>query len=298
MNILLFGGNGQLGWELQRSLAPLGCLTAPGRASSGHCGDLGDRDGLRRTVRALRPQLIVNAAAYTDVDGAERAPELARSLNALAPGALAQEAAQLGALFVHYSSDYVFDGSGGERPWQESDRPAPLNAYGRSKAEGDALVQQSGARHLILRTSWVYAARGANFVKTMLRLGQERERLSVVADQWGAPTGAELLADASAHAIRQLLARPQDCGLYHLSACGATNWHGYASHVFDIARQHPAMGARLRVRELLPVPASAWPGAAPRPHNSRLCTRKLQTTFGLQLPDWQTGVARMLAEIL
>jgi dTDP-4-dehydrorhamnose reductase len=230
------------------------------------------------------------------VDKAESEPELARTLNATAPGVLAEEAARLGAWLVHYSTDYVFDGSG-SRPWVETDTPAPLSVYGRTKLEGEQLIQQSGAQHLILRTSWVYAARGGNFAKTMLRLAQERERLTVIDDQWGAPTGADLLADVTAHAIRQLQARPQDAGLYHLVAGGETNWHSYAKYVLAQAQQaQPAI--QLKASEVAPVPTSAFPTPAVRPHNSRLNTHKLQATFGLTLPHWQQGVARMLQEVL
>ena len=296
MNILLLGKNGQVGWELQRSLALLGQVTALDFDSSEHCGDFSQPDKVADTVRALRPQVIVNAAAHTAVDKAESEPELARLLNATTPGVLAQEAAKTGALLVHYSTDYVFDGSG-SRPWTESDAPAPLSAYGRTKWEGEQLIEQSGAQHLILRTSWVYAARGGNFAKTMLRLAQERERLTVIDDQWGAPTGADLLADVTAHAIRHLQARPQDAGLYHVAAGGETNWNLYAKHVLAQAQQaQPAI--KIKAIEVAPVPTSDFPTAAVRPYNSRLDTRKLQTTFGLSLPPWQQGVARMVAEIL
>ena len=296
MNILLLGKNGQVGWELQRSLALLGQVTALDFDSSEHCGDFSQPDKVADTVRALRPQVIVNAAAHTGVDKAESEPDLAQLLNATTPGVLAQEAAKTGALLVHYSTDYVFDGSG-SRPWTESDAPAPLSVYGRTKWEGEQLIEQSGAQHLILRTSWVYAARGGNFAKTMLRLAQERERLTVIDDQWGAPTGADLLADVTAHAIRHLQARPQDAGLYHVAAAGETNWNLYAKHVLAQAQQAlPAI--KIKATEVAPVPTSDFPTPAVRPHNSRLDTRKLQTTFGLTLPPWQQGVARMVAEIL
>jgi dTDP-4-dehydrorhamnose reductase len=296
MNILLFGKGGQVGWELQRSLSVLGNVTALDFNSQEHCGDFSNPAGLADTVRALRPDVIVNAAAHTAVDKAESEPELARTLNATAPGVLAEEAARLGAWLVHYSTDYVFDGSG-SRPWVETDTPAPLSVYGRTKWEGEQRIQQSGAQHLILRTSWVYAARGGNFAKTMLRLAQERERLTVIDDQWGAPTGADLLADVTAHAIRQLQARPQDAGLYHLVAGGETNWHSYAKYVLAQAQQaQPAI--QLKASEVAPVPTSAFPTPAVRPHNSRLNTHKLQATFGLTLPHWQQGVARMLQEVL
>jgi dTDP-4-dehydrorhamnose reductase len=294
--ILLLGKNGQVGWELQRSLAPLGELIALDRHSTDFCGDLSNLPGLAATVQALRPDVIVNAAAHTGVDKAESEPELARTLNALAPGVLAQEAHKLGALLVHYSTDYVFDGSGSQ-PWVEADAPAPLSVYGRTKLEGEQLIQQSGAQHLILRTSWVFAARGGNFAKTMLRLAQERERLTVIDDQWGAPTGADLLADVTAHAIRHLAERPQDGGLYHCVAAGETNWHSYAQEVLALAAQlQPAL--RFKATDVAPVPTSAFPTPAQRPHNSRLNTAHLRQTFGLTLPDWQHGVRRMLAETL
>ena len=296
MKILLLGKNGQVGWELQRSLAPLGEVTALDRHSQDLCGDLSNLQGLAATVQAVRPDLIVNAAAHTAVDKAESEPELARIVNALAPGVLAQEANQLGAWLVHYSTDYVFDGSG-SRPWLETDTPAPLSVYGQTKLEGERLIAEHCKRHLILRTSWVYAARGGNFAKTMLRLAQERERLTVIDDQWGAPTGAELLADVTAHAIRQLMQRPQDAGLYHLAASGETTWNGYAKHVLAQAeRAQPAI--KIIAKEVAAVPTSAFPTPAKRPHNSRLDTASLQTTFGLSLPVWQQGVDRMLAEIL
>lgn len=296
MKILLFGKNGQVGWELQRSLSPLGELIALDRHSPDLCGDLTQLQGITSTVQRVRPDVIVNAAAYTAVDKAESEPELARTLNALAPGVLAQEAARLGAWLVHYSTDYVFDGSG-SRPWSETDTPAPLSVYGRTKLEGEQAIQVACAKHLIFRTSWVYAARGGNFAKTMLRLAQERERLTVIDDQWGAPTGAELIADVTAHAIRHVQLRPQDAGLYHLVAGGETTWNGYAKHV--IAKAEQGRGAiKIVADEVAIVPTSAFPTPAKRPHNSRLNTAKLQATFGLSLPHWQQGVDRMLAEIL
>ncbi|ACM32034.1 MULTISPECIES: dTDP-4-dehydrorhamnose reductase [Diaphorobacter] len=296
MNILLLGKSGQVGWELQRSLAVLGRVTALDHDSTEHCGDFANPEGVRETVRALRPDVIVNAAAHTAVDKAESEPEIARLLNATTPGVLAEEAARLGTWLVHYSTDYVFDGSG-TRPWVETDAPAPLSVYGATKLEGEQRIQQTGCRHLILRTSWVYAARGGNFAKTMLRLGSERERLTVIDDQWGAPTGADLLADVTAHAVRHLQSRPGDGGLYHCVASGETNWHSYAKYVLEHARQaQPAI--ELKATEVAPVPTSAFPTPARRPHNSRLDTTRLQTTFGLVLPPWQQGVARMLTEIL
>ena len=296
MKILLFGKGGQVGWELQRSLSVLGSVTALDFDSTEHCGDFANPAGVAETVRALRPDVIVNAAAHTAVDKAEGEADFARTLNATTPGAIAQEAAKLGAWLVHYSTDYVFDGSGSS-PWMETDTPAPLSVYGRTKLEGEQLIAQSSAKHLILRTSWVYAARGGNFAKTMLRLAQERERLTVIDDQWGAPTGADLLADVTAHALRHLQQRPQDAGLYHCVDGGETNWNQYAKYVLAHAKQaQPAI--EIKAKEVAPVPTSAFPTPAVRPHNSRLSTHKLQSTFGLQMPHWQKGVARMLTEIL
>ncbi|MDD5299540.1 MAG: dTDP-4-dehydrorhamnose reductase [Gallionella sp.] len=294
MKILLFGKNGQVGWELQRSLAPLGELVALERGSRELCGDLTDLDGLARTIRAVSPDVIVNAAAHTAVDKAESEAELARAINALAPGVLAREAKRSNAWLIHYSTDYVFDGSG-DQPWRETDATAPLNVYGSTKLEGEQLIRQAGCRHLIFRTSWVYGTRGGNFAKTMLRLVQERDSLSVVDDQIGAPTGADLLADVTAHAIRA--ARPELSGLYHLAAAGETSWHGYASFVIDFARR-TSMPLKVAPDAIQPVPTSAFPTVAKRPLNSRLDTAKLQSTFGLTLPVWQNGVTRMLSEIL
>ncbi|WP_010462606.1 dTDP-4-dehydrorhamnose reductase [Acidovorax radicis] len=296
MNILLFGKGGQVGWELQRSLSVLGTVTALDFDTTEHCGDFSNPAGVAETVRALRPDVIVNASAHTAVDKAESESDFARTLNATTPGAIAQEAAKLGAWLVHYSTDYVFDGSG-NRPWVETDAPAPLSVYGRTKLEGEQLIVQSGVKHLILRTSWVYAARGGNFAKTMLRLAQERERLTVIDDQWGAPTGADLLADVTAHALRHLQQRPQDAGLYHCVAGGETNWNEYAKYVLAQA-QKAQHAIEIKAKEVAPVPTSAFPTPAVRPQNSRLNTHKLQSTFGLQMPHWQTGVARMLTEIL
>ena len=310
MNILLLGKNGQVGWELQRSLAPLGTVIALDRAggisSTGQPlrGDLTDLDGLAATVRHLRPDVIVNAAAHTAVDKAESEPELARALNALAPGVLAQEAAALGAWLVHYSTDYVFNGSG-TQPWHEDDATGPLSVYGQTKLEGEQRIQASGCKHLIFRTSWVYAARGGNFAKTMLKLAKERERLTVINDQFGAPTGADLIADVTAHAIRQAAGQwasvgespvPDLTGIYHLVASGETTWFDYANHVLALGVDGK-FASNLVVKEVAPVPSSAFATAAKRPHNSRLNTGKLQSAFELVLPAWQHGVNRMLAEI-
>ena len=295
MKILLLGKNGQVGWELQRSLSVLGEVIALDRHST-PCGDLSQPERVAQTVRELRPDVVVNAAAHTAVDKAESEAELARTLNAAAPAALAQAALETSAWLVHYSTDYVFDG-GGNTPWQEGDATGPLGVYGQTKLEGEQAIAASGCKHLIFRTSWVYAARGGNFAKTMLRLAQERERLTVINDQHGAPTGADLIADITAHAIRSAQHKPELAGLYHLVAGGETTWHGYASHAIAHARElRPDLG--WKVNDIAPVETSAFPTPAKRPQNSRLNTRKLQQAFGLNLPHWQQGVDRLLAEIL
>ena len=283
----------------------MGELLALDRAqgSTGLCGDLSQPEALAATIRQLRPDVIVNAGAYTAVDKAESEPEQARLINAHAPEVLAREAEALGAWFIHYSTDYVFNGSG-TVPWQESDATAPLNVYGQSKLEGELRVQAACTRHLIFRTSWVYAVHGNNFVKTMLKLAQERQRLTVINDQWGAPTGAELIASVTASAIQKVSGNSNLdanqgalAGIYHLVASGETNWHAYASHVISQAKTlRPDM--QWSVQDIAPVPSTAFVTAAQRPHNSRLNNNKLQTAFGISLPDWQQGVDCMLAEIL
>jgi len=300
MKILLFGKNGQVGWELQRSLSPIGEVIALDRHCTDLCGDLTNPKGLRDAIQRLRPDVIVNAAAYTAVDKAESEIELAQIINATAPGVLAQEAQKLGALLVHYSTDYVFNGSG-TQAWRETDVPAPLSVYGHTKLEGERLIATQCEKHLIFRTSWVYSARGGNFAKTMLRLARERERLTVIDDQWGAPTGAELIADVTAHAISRVRKHyPEQVspmGLYHLAANGEASWYSYAKHVLNRARQAQTT-IELIAKEVASVPTSAFPTPAKRPHNSRLNTEKLKKSFGLQLPPWQQGVDRMLNEIL
>lgn len=296
IKILLLGKNGQVGWELQRSLAPLGEVIALDARSLDYCGDFTNLDGLAQAIRAIVPDVIVNAAAHTAVDKAESEHELARTINALAPAVLANEAKRIGAWLVHYSTDYVFDGSG-ETPRLESDTTSPLSVYGQTKLDGENAIVASGCKHLIFRTSWVYAARGGNFAKTMLKLAQERDALKVINDQIGAPTGADLLADVTAHAIRKALVSPEVSGLYHLVASGETSWHGYASFVIEYARQ---AGVEIKVAAdaIQAVPTSSFPIPAKRPLNSRLSTEKLQNSFDLVLPSWQSGVTRLLAEIL
>jgi dTDP-4-dehydrorhamnose reductase len=298
LKILLLGKNGQVGWELQRSLASLGEVLALDRHSTTYCGDLSKPEELAQTVLVYRPDFIVNAAAHTAVDKAESEPELARVLNTDAPAALAKAAAQVGAWLAHYSTDYVFDGRG-THARQEDEGTRSLSVYGQTKLDGDKAIVASGCKYLIFRTSWVYAARGGNFVKTMLRLAQEREHLTVINDQYGAPTGADLIADVTAHAMRRVLNTQNISlgGMYHLVASGETTWHGYASYVIEKAKAiKPDL--QIKATEVAPVPASAFPTPAVRPLNSRLCTAKLQQAFGLVLPPWQQGVDRMLAEIL
>ena len=297
MKILLLGKNGQVGWELQRALAPLGELVAldfdsPGPLSA----DFSKPESLAATVRAVAPDIIVNSAAHTAVDKAESEPDLARALNATAPGVLAREAAATGAWLMHYSTDYVFDGSG-STPWAETSPTGPLSVYGATKLEGEDAIRASGCRHLIFRTSWVYAARGGNFAKTMLKLAKERDALTVIDDQVGSPTGADLLADLTAHALRAALVRPELAGTYHAVAQGETSWHGYARHVIEFAR---AAGQPIKVAAdaVRAVPTSAFPTPARRPGNSRMDTRKLRDSFGVALPSWQSGVERMLTEVM
>ena len=303
MKILLLGCGGQVGWELQRSLAPLGQVVAldfntPGPSEAPELkADFTDPAQVAEIVRRVRPDVVVNSAAHTAVDKAESEPEVARLINATTPGQLAQAVAAIGALLVHYSTDYVFDGSG-SAPRDESAPTSPLNVYGQTKLEGEQLIQASGCRHLILRTSWVYAARGGNFARTMLKLAAERDALKVIADQHGAPTGADLLADVTAHVIRSVGQPGGEArlGLYHVVAAGETTWHAYASHVIAWAREQ-GLPVRVPADAIEPVPTTAYPTPARRPHNSRLDTRRLQVAFGLSLPDWQQGVDRMLTEI-
>ncbi|HHA2226771.1 TPA: dTDP-4-dehydrorhamnose reductase [Enterobacter ludwigii] len=293
MNILLFGKSGQVGWELQRALAPLGNVTAVDVHSTDYCGDFSNPEGVTETVRKLRPDVIVNAAAHTAVDKAESERELAQLINATAVEAIAREAEKIDAWIVHYSTDYVFPGTG-EKPWSESDTAAPLNVYGETKLAGELAVQKSCRKYLIFRTSWVYSSKGNNFAATMLRLAKERKEMSVINDQYGAPTGAELLADCTAHSIKSAITQPNLAGVYHLVASGTTTWYDYARLIFEEARRS---GIELSLETLNGIPTEAWPTPARRPHNSRLDTSKFQQSFALTLPDWDTGVKRMLAEL-
>jgi len=293
VNILLFGKTGQVGWELQRSLAPLGNLIALDVHSSDYCGDFSNPQGIADTVRRVRPDVIVNAAAHTAVDKAESEMDFAQLLNATTVEAIAKAASEIDAWVVHYSTDYVFPGTG-DSPWSETDETAPLNVYGKTKLAGEKALQTYCTKHLIFRTSWVYASRGNNFAKTMLRIAKDRADISVINDQFGAPTGAELLADCTAHAIRIAQSRPEVAGLYHLVAGGITTWYDYAALVFDEARN---AGMTLSLKTLSPVSTSAYVTPALRPANSRLDTTRFQQQFGLTLPDWEVGVRRMLEEL-
>ena len=294
MKIILFGRSGQLGWELQRALAPLGEVISFGRGRGQSDADFSKPESLASIIRTINPGIIVNAAAYTAVDKAEDEPELANLVNAEAPRVLAHEAASLGAWLIHYSTDYVFDGSG-TAPWLETDLPSPLNAYGRSKLAGERAIQHSGCRHIIFRTGWVYSAHGQNFLKTMLKLAAERETLSIVDDQIGAPTGVELLANVTTHALKAVLDGEDLSGLYHVAAAGETSWHGYANAAIEFARRRQA---ELKVTSVQPVASRDFPMKAKRPLNSRLETKKLREKFGLVLPDWRQGVERATLEIL
>lgn len=293
--ILLLGADGQLGWELRRALLPLGEVMPCGRAQT----DLTDLPALRALLAHVQPDIVVNAAAYTAVDKAESEPELAQRINAQAPQVLADYAAVNHAWLLHYSTDYVFDGS---KPsaYTEADAPNPLSVYGRSKLAGEQAIAASGCHHLILRTSWVYAARGSNFAKTMLKLAAERDSLRVVADQHGAPTSAELLADVSALLLHRLQLdaglAARVSGIYHLSAQGSTTWHGYTQYVLARAAAR-GMALRCPPEAVQPIATADYPLPAPRPANSRLDCSKLQTTFNLVLPPWQVQVRRLIDEL-
>lgn len=299
MRVLLLGKNGQVGWELQRALSVIGEVVSLDRHPTATpfgelAGDLSDLEGLRNTIRAVAPQVIFNAAAYTAVDKAESEREMAHTINALASQVIAEETKTLDAWLVHYSTDYVFDGTGSS-PWKETDDVVPVNHYGATKLIGEQLIQASGCKHLIFRTSWVYAARGNNFAKTMLRLAKDRPTLNVIADQVGAPTGADLLADVAVAAFQQAWRKPELAGIYHLAPAGETTWYAYARYVIELARR---FGVDLGVEAVNPITTAEYPTPANRPLNSRLDTAKLRNSFTLHLPDWQSGVTRMLMEAL
>lgn len=290
MKLLLLGKDGQVGRELQRALAPLGSVTALGRAEA----DFSRPQTLRGALEGYEADVVVNAAAYTAVDKAEAEPDLARAVNTESVGVLAELAAARGSWLVHYSTDYVFDGLS-ERPYREDDATAPLGVYGFTKRDGELAIATSGARHLIFRTCWVHGVHGANFARTMLRLARERDTLRVVADQVGAPTSAELIADVTAAALQ----RTSDgaSGLYHLAAAGVTSWHGYAQ---SVVKEALALGAPLAAKpdRIVPIATADYPTAARRPANSRLDTAKLSRQFDLAMPDWREGVRRTVGELV
>ncbi|UCP16153.1 dTDP-4-dehydrorhamnose reductase [Aeromonas media] len=293
MQLLLLGGSGELGQVIARTLSfnALGWqVTAPRHADC----DFGDHYSLADFIGRAQPSVIINAAAYTQVDQAESESERAYQVNTQAAAVLAEEAKRIGALLVHFSTDYVFDGSG-DLPWSEEDKPAPLNVYGLSKWNGEQVIQVSGCRHLVLRTSWLHSPYGHNFVKTMLRLGQQLESLSVVCDQIGAPTSATMLARGTLRAIELALVNPALCGLYHVTAGGEVSWFDYACFIFAKAQK---LGFELKVREIKPVPSCVYPAVAKRPLNSRLDTTKFCSSFGFELPHWREGVEETLNQLL
>ena len=289
--ILLTGANGQVGWELRRTLSSLGDVIALDSKAM----NLADADAVRRTVREIAPAIIVNPAAYTAVDKAENDAGLAHAVNAVAPGILAEQAVALGALLVHYSTDYVFDGSG-TTPRREDDACGPLNVYGATKLEGERAIQATGCRHLIFRTSWVYGARGSNFLLTMRRLMRERPELKIVADQIGAPTWCRDLAEATAHVLSQVLSpasgfeESAPWGIYHMANAGETSWHGFAEAIQALDEFDETCAPA----HLLPIPGSDYPTPAKRPLNSRLNCDQLEWMFGLRLQDWRAALALCL----
>lgn len=294
MKILLLGKNGQVGWELQRSLAPLGEVISLDRNGLNQwCGDLSKPDQIYQTIVDIAPNVVVNASAYTAVDLAETEQDMANLINYVAVGKIAEACAQIKALLVHYSTDYVFDGEG-VSVFNEADALKPLNIYGKTKALGEQAIQNAQCNYLIFRTSWVFAQKGKNFLKTMLTLSQQREELSIIDDQIGAPTSAELIADVSAHAIVQTLRDQTKIGIYHLVASGETSWFEYANYIFEQAK---SLGVNLAIQQVNPIPTAAYPTPAKRPHNSRLNNQKIQHAFQIYLPDWKVHVQRTVIEV-
>ena len=294
MKILLLGKNGQVGWELQRSLAPLGEVISLDRNGLNQwCGDLSKPEQIYQTIVDIAPNVVVNASAYTAVDLAETEQDMANLINYVAVGKIAEACAQIKALLVHYSTDYVFDGEG-VSVFNEADALKPLNIYGKTKALGEQAIQNAQCNYLIFRTSWVFAQKGKNFLKTMLYLSQQREELSIIDDQIGAPTSAELIADVSAHAIVQTLRDQTKIGIYHLVASGETSWFEYANYIFEQAKN---LGVNLAIQQVNPIPTAAYPTPAKRPHNSRLNNQKIQHAFQIYLPDWKVHVQRTVVEV-
>tara|TARA_R110000737_G_scaffold2923_18_gene10093 strand:- start:232532 stop:233419 length:888 start_codon:yes stop_codon:yes gene_type:complete len=290
MKLLLLGADGQVGWELRRSLASLGELIACDRSMA----NLEDQEQLRSLIQLVSADVVVNAGAYTAVDRAESEPELAKRINADAPGVIAEECKRLGALMVQYSTDYVFDGEK-DSPYVETDAPNPQSVYGSTKLQGEQAIQASGCKYLIFRTSWVYSNRRSNFVRTILRLAQERESLSIVSDQIGVPTSAAMIADATARCIEQAVNADGPSGLFHLTPAGETSWHGFASYFLELARSG---GMELKADEIRAIGTDEFPCAADRPMNSRLCCDKIRDAFGVELPEWRFHVRELIATML
>ena len=301
MKILLLGKNGQVGWELQRALQPLGQVIALDRYinDQGDCGDVSNFEQINQTIARIQPNIGINAAAYTAVDKAEGEQLQNDLINHLAVKNLAEQCKHINALLVHYSTDYVFNGMG-EKPWQEDDSTAPVNSYGQAKRDGEIALEKTGAKFLNFRTSWVYASRGKNFIKTMLMLAKSKEKLTIINDQVGTPTSASLIADVTAQALRYYLLandaeKIQLLGHYHLVPTGVTTWYEYAQFIFDLAKKQ---GQTLMVKEVLPTTTDNYPTPAKRPLNSRLNNQKIQTNFQLSLPKWQQGVEQAVIELL
>lgn len=302
MKILILGKNGQVGWELQRSLQPLGEVIALDRHEDiehGFCGDITNFKAIEKVIQTFQPDIVLNATAYTAVDKAESEVEQADLINHTAVKHLAEQCKAVDALLIHYSTDYVFNGQG-TAAWQEDDKTEPQNAYGKTKRNGEIALERSQVKFINLRTSWVYASRGHNFIKTMLKLAQSKDELSIIDDQIGAPTGAALIADVTAQIVRYYVLQPQPqqkhlLGHYHLAAQGETSWYAYANYIFDVAKAH---GLSLQIKTVKPISTVDYPTPAVRPLNSRLNTHKLQQTFALHLPQWQQGVEHMIKETL
>ena len=295
--ILITGKNGQVGWELQRALMPLGNITAIDRQKL----DFADNDAIRQAVQHIQPDIIVNAAAYTAVDKAEEDTESAMQINGIAPGVLAEQAKQQGALLIHYSTDYVFDGTK-ETAYTETDNPGPINTYGKTKLAGEQGIQSIACDHLIFRTSWVYGGRGNNFLLTMLKLMKDREGLRIIDDQTGTPTCARLIAETTAQILRQsFVERKQNAsfvsGLYHLTAAGETTWYGFAKKIAEIAQQLDTRDD-LKIRNIDPISTEEYPTPAPRPKNSRMATAKLEQNYNLTMPGWETVLELCMKELL
>lgn len=295
MKILLFGKKGQIGWELQRSLSLIGELVTLDFDDEELCGDFTRPKEIIKTINSVYPDIIVNAAAYTAVDKAESETILAHTINAETPKIIAQEAQKIGAWLIHYSTDYVFNGNG-TKPWKETDPTIPINVYGATKLAGEKSIINSGCKYLIFRTSWVYSTRGENFIKNIIHLAKNKDNLSIINDQIGAPTGAELLADVTAYSICTAIRKPKVSGLYHIAAKGEISWYDYAKFILDQARQFK-IKLKAQAENIQPVASRSFFQIAPRPENSRLNTKKIEHIFDFTLPLWQTGVTRILTEI-